>query len=137
MAAEGLSGVDVIVKIGAGPTAILGQRGAKTTYDTDMIDMSVKTDFPYKRNRPGWEGPVTIDCDGLLMAGGSGGIATLVNTIKARTLVAIEVTIGSSGEEFTGNAWMTNVEMDAPQDKEGTISCKLQVEGELIATEGA
>jgi predicted secreted protein len=107
------------------------------SYGAEMIDMSIKTDFPYKKSKPGWEGPVTIDCDGLLMAGGTGGIASLINTIKARTLVAIAVTIGDSGEELTGNAWMTNVELDAPQDKEATMSCKLTVEGELTATEGA
>lgn len=135
MAVEGVIGVDVIVEIT--DVGILGQRGAKMTYPQEMIDMTVKTDWPYKSSRPGWDGPVVIDCDGLLMAGGTGGIASLVNTLKARTLVSVAVTIGDSGEEFTGQAWMGDVGFDAPQDKEGTMSCKLTIEGELTATEGS
>lgn len=138
MAEAGVIGVDVIVEIGTGATAaILGQRNASLTYGAEMIDMTVKADWPYKSSIPGWEGPWTISCDGLLMAGGANGIAGLINLIKGRTLVNIQVTVGDSGEEFTGTAWMTNVQMNSPQDGEGTMSCELTGEGELTATEGS
>lgn len=134
MAEAGVIGVDVVISLDG--DSVLGQRGAKMTYPVDMIDMSTKTDFPYRKSMPGWEGPITIECDGLLMAGGSDGFAGLINLMKARTTYAIEVTIGDSGETLTGNAWITNPSFDAPQDKEATFSCTLQVEGELTATEG-
>ena len=137
MAEEGVIGVDVIVKIGTPVTAILGQRNAKMSYPLNLIDMRVKTDFPNYKSVPGWEGPITIDCDGLLMAGGNAGAAGLVNTLKARTLVAIEVTVGDSGEKFEGSAWMNNFTADAPQENESTYTCQLTVDGELTATEGS
>lgn len=135
MAEAGVIGVDVIVKIDG--VGILGQRGAKMTFPVDMVDMSVKTDYPYKKFEPSWEGPIVIDCDGLLMAGGSGGIAGLIGIVQARTLVSGEVTIGDSGEKLTFDAWLMNPSFDAPQGGEATMSCQLQVDGELTATVGA
>ena len=134
MAAEGVIGVDVIVKVGG--TAILGQRGATMNYPVELTDMRVKADWPNWKQQPGWEGPCVIKCDALLMAGGTGGIASLITTVQARTLVAVVVTIGDSGEELTGDAWMVNPEMGAPQEGEGTMSCELIIDGALTATEG-
>jgi hypothetical protein len=135
MAEAGVVGVDVIVKVG--DVAILGQRGAKMSYPMDMIDLSVKADYPYKKGRPGWEGPITIDCDCLMEAGGPAGMAGLINTVQARTLVEVVVTIGESGEELSGDAWMLQPEFDAPQGGEATMSCRLQIDGQLTATEGS
>ena len=134
MAAEGAIGVDVIVKVGG--VAILGQRNATLSFPMDMVDMTVKANYPYKSQKPTWEGPWVIKCDGLLMAGGTGGIASIINTVKAKALVAVVVTIGDSGEELTGNAYMVNPEFSAPQDGEGTMACELQGDGALTATEG-
>ena len=133
MAEEGVVGVDVLVKVG--DVAILGQRGAKMTYTVDMVDVSTKADFPYKKSRPGWEGAI-IDCDCLMEAGGAAGMAGLVNTVQARTLVEVTVTIGESGEELSGDAWMIDPNFDAPHTAEGTMSCRLQIDGQLTATEG-
>ncbi len=134
MPAEGTVGVDVLVKMDGTP--ILGQRNATLSYPIEMIDMTVKADWPFKKQRPGWEGPWSIKCDGLLMAGGAGGIASLINTVKARTPVTVLVTIGDSGEQLTGSAWLVNPEMGAPQGGDGTMACELQGDGELTATEG-
>jgi len=134
MAAEGVIGVDVIVKVGG--TAILGQRNASLSFPVEMVDMTVKANYPYKTQQPSWQGPWSIKCDGLLMAGGTGGIASIINTVKAGAPVAVVVTIGDSGEELTGNAYMVNPEFSAPQEGEGTMACELQGIGELTATEG-
>jgi len=133
MALEGVIGVDVIVNAGG---VIMGQRNATLSFPMDMVDMTTKADYPYKRLRPSWEGPWVIKCDGLLMAGGTGGIATIINTVKSKQPVQVTVTIGDSGEELTGTAYMSNPEFNAPQDGEATMSCELHGDGELIATEG-
>lgn len=136
MAVSKVVGVDVVVKTGAGPTAILGQRGASMTVKTDMIDMSVKADAWAKVFQAGWY-EWSIDCDGLLYAGGAGGIGTLVTAQLARTAVAVEVTIGSSGEKFTGSAIYENLSGDGPHEKEATFKATLRGTGTLTPAVGS
>jgi len=101
-----------------------------------MIEMSTKTNFPAKTYQPGWY-EWSVDCDGLCNAGGSGGIADLAGTEIDGTEVDVLVEIDDSGEQFSGKAFLRNVEMDAPQDKEATMSCQLQGNGALTPTEGS
>jgi predicted secreted protein len=105
------------------------------TAPRDLIDMSVKQNFPFKNKRPGWF-DWSVDCDGLLMANGEGSFVSLVAKEIEGTEVDVVVTITDSGEQLAGKAFMTNVEMDAPQDKEGTMTCKLEGNGTLTPTEG-
>lgn len=135
MAETAQIGVDVLVKLDG--DTVLGQRDATMTYPIDMVDLSCKSDYPYKKFQPSWEGPITIECEGLLMAGGSGGAAGIVNKMKARTTYEFELTIGDSGEKFTGDAWITNPGITSPQAGEATFRCTLQVDGEMVATAGA
>ncbi|MCL5105668.1 MAG: phage tail protein [Armatimonadetes bacterium] len=129
-------GVDVIVEIGSGATtAILGQRGAKLSVPREMIDLTVKTSWPWKTAKPGfisW----SVDCDGLLMEKTSGA-ASIAQTLIDGTLVNVDVIVADSGEQFSGTAYLSNVEIDGPMDKEGTMSCKLDGTGALTPTSGA
>jgi predicted secreted protein len=132
---EGVIGVNVVVSVGG--TDVYGQRGAKLSMPMDMIDMTVKADFPWKKFQPGWIGPAVIECDCILCSSGTSGFAALLNAALARELVAVSITIGDTGEELSGNAYIMPPEFDAPQDKEGTMSVKLQVDGELVAESGS
>ncbi len=135
MAAEGTIGVDVIIQIS--DTAILGQRNAQLTYPAEMVDMTTKADWPHKRQRKGWRGPWSISCDGLLMAGGTGGVASLINMVKDDTLYPVTVVFGDSGEEATGTGYISNLQSSGPETGEATYSCDISGDDELVATVGS
>ncbi len=134
MATEPVTGVDVIVKIS--DTEVLGQRNASLSYPTEMVDTTCKADYPNKRQQPGWLGPWSVKCDGLLYAGGTGGIADIIAKVQAKTLYEVEVTVGDSGEKLVGNAYIVNPELNGPQTGEGTMSCELAGDGVLTPTQG-
>lgn len=131
----GVKGVDVVISVEG--TALAGQRGARLSGgQADMIDMSVRTDYPNRVSEPGWNTPEIIECDCLLLQGGDGGFAYWKNLEATRTLVDVVVTL-DSGDEGTGQAWVIAPEFDAQQDKEGTMSLRLQVNGKLTWVPGA
>jgi predicted secreted protein len=136
MAASAVVGVDVIVKTGAGSDEVLGQRNAKLTVKSDKIDLSTKTDAWAKVFRSGWY-EWSIACDGLLQAGGAGGIATLITDQIARTEFDVLIEIGSSGEQFTGTGFWVSIDADSPHDKEGTFSATIAGTGTLTPAVGA
>lgn len=135
MGAEPVIGVDVVVKTGSEPTAVLGQRNASMSAKRDMIEVTVKTDWPAKKFKPGWH-DATIDCDGALIAGAAGGVASLYTALMAGTELDVTVTIGSSGEKLVGKGFWESQGGEAPQDKEGTWKGTIHVNGALTPTVG-
>jgi len=88
-------GADVIIN---GPLgAIFGQRGAKLSGSTDMIDMTVKEGFPNKSSRPGWNGVFTLECD-CLLAHGDEGYMYWFEQSQLRAPIDVEIHIGDGGE---------------------------------------
>lgn len=129
MALAGHVGVDLTVTYDS--ALIAGQRNASLSSKTDMIEMSVKADSPWKTFLPGWQ-EWTVDCDGLLMANDTLGIGTLFGYQTARTPLTLVMTIGT--ETFTGSALIESLSADGPQDKEGT--CKVTFRGTSTLTAG-
>lgn len=135
MPTEGVLGAKVLINLDN--NVVIGQRGAKYDNQMDMVDMTTKADFPYKKSRPGWEGPAKIDCDALLVINGEGGFAAIANMAKERVLRTVVITLDDSGEQGEGQAWLLPPTFDAPQDKEGTMAFTLQFEDEITWTQGS
>lgn len=143
MAAAGVMGVDVLVKIGAGAgVAILGQRNAKLSFKRDEVDFTVKPasgGAVGKAKKPGWY-DWSIACDGLMYAGGTGDFASIMATAVAAGATAPVVSVlvtCSNGMQFAGSAFYSALDGDAPYDKEGTFSATLTGDGNLTPTVGS
>lgn len=138
MAAEGVIGVDVVIKLdlGGGSSLLLGQRDAKMTSTREKINMSTKANWPGNVYKYGWH-DASIDCDGLLQAGGAGGIATLINKQLEGLIVPAIVEVGDTGETLVGDFLLSEVSLASPHTAEGTMTCKLEKSGVLLATEGS
>ena len=132
-------GADVIIN---GPLgAIFGQRGAKLSGSTDMIDMTVKEGFPNKSSRPGWNGVFTIECD-CLLAHGDEGYMYWFEQSQLRAPIDVEIHIGDGGEVLEGeggeggvvgtcSAYVETPDLDAPQAGEGTMNLKFIIDGAI------
>jgi len=120
----------VTVSIAAG--VVLGQQNGTLTLSADMIDTSVKADFPdknYVANSREW----SIDFDGILMSQGTGSTAKHISTYiySALTGTVLAVIFTSSTDTYTGSAYMESADVEAPQDKEGRYKFKLKGTGAL------
>jgi hypothetical protein len=142
---KGIIGADVTIEVEG--VVIAGQRDAKLSGSTDMIDITCKTDYPNKVVKPGWSGEDTIECDALLCAGSVGGLAYWYNLALAQEPVTVVLTLGDGngtvvtggapalgGDTFTGEAYVQKPDMSAPQAGEGTMSLKFTISGGLTAT---
>lgn len=135
--ATSLIGVDVLIEIGSGTTSLmLGQRNAELSIEVGMIDMRVKNSFPYAENLPGWQ-TWSIDCDGLVVIDDANGIISVADTMLDGTKCNVKLKVGSTGDMFTGQAYISNLKISSPHEGEATYSCTLTGTGQLTPVEGS
>jgi len=130
---QAIIGCDVIIKVD--DDEVFGQRDAKISGNTNMINMSAKSDFPDPKFIPGWNEPSIVECDCLLSTGAGGGFAYWSNLAQARQRVTLAGELGV-GDTFMCQAWLQKPELASPQDSEGTMTLRFQVDGPMIWTSG-
>lgn len=114
-------GADILITIGT--DVIGGQRGATIKRGSDLIDASCKNSR-WRKVLAG-RGSISFSCDALYLASDS-AYAALLAAYEAGTTVSVTATgLG------TGGAIVTDLSVNAPDNDVATVSCTLEVDGEL------
>ena len=126
-----VEGVAVLVKIGvgAGGVAILGQEDAKLSIETELIDCTTKASPGRAREFIAGDYRWSVDCNGLLYAGGSGAFGSLVAAQLAG--VPVDVVMDLNGDLFTGKALYKKTGAAGKENDKGVFAAILQGTGEL------
>ena len=120
-------GLDLIMKIGS--TAIGGQKNAKVSMKSDVLDTSTKTSGDWKRNIAGakeW----SATCDGFYYIDDAGYEAAVDAFINS-TEVTIALANTGNTVGFTGKALITSLDIDAPYDDAMSYDMELSGTGAL------
>lgn len=121
-------GKDVLIKIGSTPVSVVGQREGTFTMENDPIDTSAKADYPIRTYVSGWtrwSGSLTAvtdltDTNGLLALEAAAAEGT-----------SVQVTFYHSTRSYSGTAFVTSFERNAPYDNIDSASVRLQGSGPL------
>ena len=126
-----VEGVAVLVRIGTDGSgvAILGQEDAKLTIETNMIDCTTKASPGRAREYIAGNYTWSVDCNGLLFAGGSGAFGSLVAAQLAHT--PVDVVMDLNGDLFTGKALYKSTGASGKESDKGVYTAILQGTGEL------
>ncbi len=113
-------------------TLIAYAKGCKLTYSHEVRDTTTKDDDGVKTVAEGmrsWK----VDCDGLVVGT---NFSTLFGTITGRTKVTLAFQSSVVGDKkYTGYAYLTSLDQDAPDQASTTFSASF--EGSGVLTEGA
>lgn len=125
---KAVRGLDLIMKVGS--TAIGGQKNAKVSMKSDVLDTSTKTSGDWKRNIAGakeWSG----SCDGFYYIDDTGydaAVTAFLNSTEVDVVLANEgSTVG-----FKGKALITGLDIDAPYDDAMSYSMEITGTGALV-----
>ena len=128
-----LNATDVTLSItptGGSLTAVAHSTSASISMNMDLRDSTTKSSAGYQENLGGlrsWE----LSGDAFVEIGAIAGadIEELWTTWEARTAVAVK--FGASGMEYTGNAIITSISIDAGVEENATYSISLTGTGAL------
>ena len=128
-----LNATDVTLSItptGGSLTAVAHSTSASISMNMDLRDSTTKSSGGYQANLGGlrsWE----LSGDAFVEIGAIAGadIEELWTTWEARTAVAVK--FGASGMEYTGNALITSISIDAGVEENATYSISLTGTGAL------
>ena len=128
-----LNATDVTLSItptGGSLTAVAHSTSASISMNMDLRDSTTKSSAGYQENLGGlrsWE----LSGDAFVEIGSITGadIEELWTTWEARTAVAVK--FGASGMEYTGDALITSISIDAGVEENATYSISLTGTGQL------
>jgi TP901-1 family phage major tail protein len=132
-----IRGIDILVKVNTGSeaspvwTTVGGQRGLTLNRSADTLDNTSKTD---DLTLAGWKSQLSglrewsIDCDGLLVDGDA-ALDLLETAWEGGDYVQVQAV--RTGKTYQGNAYITDLSIDAPHDDMATVSCTLVGAGAL------
>ena len=126
-----LNATDCVLSVTTGGSlqAVAHSTSASISMNMDLRDSTTKSSAGYQENLGGlrsWE----LSGDAFVEIGaGDGNIEALWDTWEARTAVAVK--FGASGMEYTGNALITSISIDAGVEENATYSISLTGTGQL------
>lgn len=132
MAVATVEGVSVLVKIcddGGTPALILGQDDATLEITTDMIDVTVKATADNAKEFLAGRYTWTIKASGLLKAGGTGGLADVVNAQITKAKQDVQMLLGD--DTFSGEAYIERSSGGGPDNDKGVFSIDFRGTGSL------
>lgn len=124
---EAVRGLDIILKVGT--TAIGGQKNAKISLKSNVIDTSTKTSGDWERKISGaksWSG----NCDGFYYIDDEGydaAVDAFINSTEVDVILANKENIVG----FKGKALITGLDIDAPYDDAMTYDIEVTGTGKL------
>lgn len=131
MASTGQSkGNEILVYVDG--TAVGYARGGTLNINNDMLDATSKNSAGWKDTLPGlrsW----TVEGDGLhLYDDATTGFSDLFALIDAKTQVSLKFTTAVSGDKYyTGNAYVTSISLETPNEDVSTFSFSFEGDGAL------
>lgn len=130
---EAVRGLDLIMKVGS--VAIGGQKNAKVSMKSDVLDTSTKTSGDWKRNIAGakeW----SATCDGFYYIDDTGYKAAVTAFLGS---TEVDIVLANEGNTvgFKGKALITGLDIDAPYDDAMSYSIELTGTGALTEVTSA
>jgi TP901-1 family phage major tail protein len=124
-----LAGVDVLVKVDVNgtPTVVGGQSGATLNRETDIIEITSKDANGWTESIAGMKS-WSIEMDGFLVVDDA-GYQALEDAFNNRQPVSVEVAVGNS--KYEGQAFISELPLEFPQDDAVTFSVSLTGTGAL------
>lgn len=112
-------------------TAVAYTKGGTLNINNDMLDATSKNSAGWKDSLPGlrsW----TIEGDGLYVYDSAYGVSDLYALINNKTQVSLKFTTAVSGDKYyTGNAYLTSLSLEAPNEDLSTFSFSFEGDGAL------
>lgn len=112
-------------------TAVAYTKGGALNINNDMLDATSKDSDGWKDTLPGlrsW----TIEGDGLYNFDAAFGVSDLFALINNKTQVSLKFTTNESGDKYyTGNAYLTSLSVEAPNEDLTTFSFSFEGDGAL------
>jgi TP901-1 family phage major tail protein len=129
MAGNKIAGVDVLVKVDVNgtPTVVGGQSGATLNRETDIIEITSKDANGWTESIAGMKS-WSIEMDGFLVVDDA-GYQALEDAFNNRQPVSVEVAVGNS--KYEGQAFISELPLEFPQDDAVTFSVSLTGTGAL------
>lgn len=127
-----INGTDLIVYVD--DVAIAGSTSHTLNVGNDMRDTSTKSSAGWKDQLPSqrnW----TIDGEALFSFVGSVGFTNLFTLLNSKTRVVLKFTTGgSTTTRWTGNAYLSSLSANAPNEDNTTFSYTFEGVGLLVPT---
>jgi TP901-1 family phage major tail protein len=120
-------GRNMILSVGG--SDVTGQTDGTLTLTGDTVDVTVKSDAgvtAYLQSREGW----TFDASGILDDEADTGWVALYTAFNAQTVAACVFTTPAAAT-WTGNAYVTSLEITGPSDDTLSYSVSLQGTGAI------
>lgn len=129
-----VNATDIVVKInttaGSSPTAeILHCTSASLSISREMRDSTTKSSQGWSESLAGlksWE----ISGDGFVDFSGTNNVDALITEMLSAS-PAVEVSFGTAGQTYTGEAFITSISIDSGVEENATYSLTLQGTGAL------
>lgn len=131
----GTDGLKAILKIGG--TQFTGQISGDFNYSVDTIDTTSKDDGGHK-NYIGGEDGGTVDVESIYDPTGVYSLNEVFIAAKAKAIVALTFGGIESGDDYvSASGIINNVRWGAPKNDKQTISCSIQLTGEIAVSQVA
>lgn len=125
----GKDGLKAILKIGA--VQFTGQLSGDFNYSVDTIDTTNKDDGGHK-NCIGGEDGGTIDVESVYDPTGNYSLNEVFAAAKAKAIVALTFGGVDTGDDYVdASGIINNVRWGAPKNDKQTVSCSIQLTGEI------